>query len=265
MENINGINGIGHHRIINNKENVNASKSYYEEQLYGIFYDKNKGVNGAIDEAVFQGKKGDCWLISGIQSLAYTKDGRELIKNSIKQDKNGDYIVSFKGIGKSYKVTKNELESKNVSTFTNGLSQGKSEYSTGDDDMLLMELAVEKAIKNGDAASDLGNSITGGSAYYLYEMMTDDDIKYAYGDDFKETANLLVDYKFNQSECSATLGVTDGFAGLQDDHAYAIKNIQNGYTTLVNPWNTSREIKISNREIIENIGKYDVSVVDVEG
>lgn len=241
-----------------------SAKSDSDEALYGIFYDKNKGVNGEIDEGFFQGQKGDCWLLSGVLSLSYTDDGKELIKNAISKDQSGDYYVYFKGLNKLYKVTKEELADKNISTIKNGLGLEKSTYSTGDDDMLLMELAVEKVVEEGEADIETSDGITGGSAYYLYKLLTGNDVQYAYGDDFAETANLLLDYKANKDEYSATLGVANGFAGLEDDHAYAIKDFNTKEMTLVNPWNSTEDVKIPTSSLFKNVGNYDISVVDVE-
>lgn len=238
------------------------STSGFNEAFHGIFNDENKGVNGEIDEAVFQGTKGDCWLLSGVLSLSYTQDGKELIKNSIFQNKNGDYEVWLEGLGKSYTVSKEELESKNVSTLSSGLGLESSSYSTGDDDMLLMELAVEKAVQEGNNDIVTQSGITGGSAYYLYNAMSDNEVQYAYGDDPIETVNLLNEYAMNQNECAATLGITDGFAGLEDNHAYAVKKVTQNTTTLVNPWDTTEDITISNSTLVKNLGKYDVSVVE---
>lgn len=249
----------------NTKKNDDAA--YNNLSIYDFYKDKNNntiastasGVNGKIDDGFYQGTKGDCWLLSGVLSLSYTNDGKELIKNAISKDTNGNYQVYFRGLNKSYTVTEQELQSKNKST-----SAKSSPYSTGDDDMLLMELAVEKIIKEGKADIETANGLTGGSAYYLYQLLTGNEVQYAYVDEPMQAASLLVDYYNNQNEYSATLGVAEGFAGLPDDHAYAIKSMDSDSVTLVNPWNSTKDVKISTESLFQNIGKYDVSTVDVQ-
>lgn len=237
-------------------------KAGVSETLYGIFHDANNGVNGEIDEGVFQGKQGDCWLISGILSLSYTDEGKEIIKNAISQNENGDYEVYFKGIDKTYTVTKDELDEANISSLKNGLGLSKSKYSTGDDDMLLIELALEKIIDEGEVPIETIDGLTGGSAYYLYQLFTDNAVGYAYGDDKDELATLLQYYEQYQDVCSATLGVEDGFSGLEDDHAYAIKSFDGSIMTLVNPWDSTKEVEVSTKDLMKNIGSYDLSVTD---
>ncbi|MCD8024458.1 MAG: C2 family cysteine protease [Candidatus Gastranaerophilales bacterium] len=237
-------------------------QSDFSETIYGIFNDEDKGVNGEIDEGVFQGKTGDCWLISGVLSLSYTEEGSEIIKNAISQNENGDYEVYFKGAGKTYTVTKEELEEVNVGTILSGLGIKNSTYSTGDDDMLLIELALEKLVDEGEVSIVTGDGITGGSAYYLYELLTGNNVEYAYGDDADEVLELFDYYEENQDTTAATLGVEDGFSGLEDSHAYAVKSYDGDTMTLVNPWDSTSEIEISTEDLLENMGSYDFSLVD---
>ena len=259
------INSIGSRQIrLLGDESIKKQQAGYSEMTYGLFYDENKGVNGQIDEAVFQGQEGDCWLISGILSLSYDDKGQELIKDAISKNPDGIYNVYFKGVDKSFTITENELNSFNKDTLSNGMGLSNSKYSTGDDDMLLIELAMEKLVAEGDIPVETLEGITGGSAYYLYELFTDKMTGYAYGDDPDEMANLLNYYNKYQDDCSATLGVSDGFASLDDDHAYAVKSMDNTVLTLVNPWDTTEEVKVSTKELVENFGNFDFSLVDNE-
>ena len=257
------INGINPHNLYGIKENLQDSRNVSMSQMdYSLFYDENKGVNEQIDEGVFQGNSGDCWLISGIMSLSYTDEGKELIKDSISQNDNGNYVVNFKGLGKSYEVSQDELDEYNISTYDN--AKGKeSTYTTGDDDMLLMELACKKAIDDPNTNIPTNDGVNGGSAYYLYQMLSDNPTAYAYGDNFEQMANFMTYYYNNQDNTSATLGIVDSFSGLPGDHAYAVKDYD-GYTmTIVNPWNTTEDIKVTNDELIDNFGSYDMSLADM--
>lgn len=231
------------------------------ETAYGLFND-DMGANGKIDEAVFQGNSGDCWLISGILSLSYTPEGKNLIQDAISINPDGSYNVTFSGVDKTYKITKEELEAANKNSFLNGIGFSDSEYSTGDDDMLLIELAMEKLVYENDIPIETIEGITGGSAYYLYQLFTKNDVEYALGDDENEVKYLIDYYYQNQDTSAATLGVGDGFAGLEDDHAYAVKSVNQNYMELVNPWDTTENIKVSIKDLADNFGKYDFSVVD---
>ncbi len=235
--------------------------SSLNETFSGLF-NEDKGVNGLIDEAVFQGNSGDCWLISGILSLSYTDEGENLIQNAISKNSDGSYNVSFKGVDKTYKITEEELENANKSSFLSGLGFIQSKYSTGDDDMLLIELATEKLIQEGEIPLETINGITGGSAYYLYQLFTKNSVEYALGDDEDEVKELIDYYYQNQDTTSATIGVGEGFGKLEDDHAYAVKSVNSNYMELVNPWDTSESIKVSIKDLAKNLGKYDFSVVD---
>lgn len=97
-----------------------------------------------------QGKVGDCYLLSSISALASTPNGKKLLQNNIKQDKQGNYAVSlpgakiamldFKKNGKHCYITGTYTVSKQE--IADAKKSGK--YSSGDDTVLLIELAYEK-------------------------------------------------------------------------------------------------------------------------
>lgn len=80
-----------------------------------------------------QGRIGDCWLLAQINAIAGTTWGRKAIKQAISVDQNGTCTVYLKGPGKTYTYTPEQIQK--------ALDSGK--YSTGDIDMLLIELAIE--------------------------------------------------------------------------------------------------------------------------
>ena len=77
-----------------------------------------------------QGKTADCWLLSVINSINETEKGKEFFKNMFEY-KDDETIVHLH-VG-DYTITNDELKI------------GKVRNSKGDDDVLLIELAVEKA------------------------------------------------------------------------------------------------------------------------
>ncbi len=93
--------------------------------------------DGKID-ATNQHGTGDCWLLSGINALSYTEEGTKAIKEALEYDNEGNATVHLKGVG-DYSVTKEE-----INAIRKEQENGSIEYSTGDDDMLVMELAIEK-------------------------------------------------------------------------------------------------------------------------
>ncbi len=102
-------------------------------------------VNGEIDEYVGQGGTGDCWLLTGVLALNSTEVGKNIIKSSITANVDGSVTVNFKGVGVSYTISLDEIKKHDTDDI-----KGDA-YSNGDNDMLVLELAVEK-LKN-DIAS----------------------------------------------------------------------------------------------------------------
>lgn len=103
------------------------------------------GVNGEIDEYIEQGGTGDCWLLTGVLALNSTEVGKNIIKSSITANADGSVTVNFKGVGVSYTISLDEIKKHDTDNI-----KGDA-YSNGDNDMLVLELAVEK-LKN-DIAS----------------------------------------------------------------------------------------------------------------
>ena len=107
--------------------------------------DSRYDVNGKLDMGALQGRYADCALIGTCYALQYSDFGKEILKDSIKINKNesGDvasYAVHFRGYDYTCEITKDELE--NADALYN--KEDSRHYSTGDDDMLLLELAYAK-------------------------------------------------------------------------------------------------------------------------
>lgn len=99
-------------------------------------------ANGQIDSVFGQGNLKDCALLSTVYGLSLTEDGSKAISDSIKinKDANGNitgYDVTFKGTGESYHITQDELE------LAKTKEKDARKYSYGDDDMTILELALE--------------------------------------------------------------------------------------------------------------------------
>ena len=126
--------------------------------------EEKKRINNTPDGIIQGGKQGsnagDCWLLAEMNSMAQTDWGKEAFKNAITTNENGDYEVSFKGIDKTVTITQKEFKR----------AQGDSDYSSGDADALLYELAVERHFKEADLNNETiyGNQVAGeASLQYL--------------------------------------------------------------------------------------------------
>lgn len=149
-------------------------------------------TNGKISNTR-QGMLKDCYLLSGLNSLSYSKFGKKAIKDAVHKDKDGNIVIKLKGINKEYTVTKQELKKaskKYVPTFDEkGKVRGyDKKYSTGDGDVLAFELAFEKYrtdLKEGkieidknlpayayDYSKNDDNLIDSGSPNQLYYLLT---------------------------------------------------------------------------------------------
>ena len=73
--------------------------------------------------------------LSGLNALSYSKKGRKLIEEAI-TTKSDCFEVTFKGVNTTVTITPKEMRA----------AKKSDEYSCGDDDVLLMELACEKVM-----------------------------------------------------------------------------------------------------------------------
>lgn len=230
-------------------------------------------INESI-EASQQGYVGDCWLLSGLNSLSYSEKGQQLINDAITINDDGSYTVTFAGIGDSVNITNQDLKQARQS----GL------YSTGDDDVLLMEVAFEKIldeIQNGNIkisgdttnlsflTADEGqiSSLDGGWLSDMIYLLTGDDLEFITNkSSFTEFLDKMEanpdDYVAKLSFPSSAEGETDDYNTITDiygneiyelgsgGHAFAIKSVSNGVVTIVNPHDSSKEYQISYDELI---------------
>lgn len=94
-------------------------------------------INEKVDVNYKQGQEGDCWLLAGLKSMSLSETGKKAIDDAITINNDGTYSVEFIGInGVKFTFTNNDI--------LNGRT--RLDLSAGDDDVLLLELAVEKAL-----------------------------------------------------------------------------------------------------------------------
>lgn len=231
---------------------------------------KSETMDGIIGNTDQRGT-GDCWLLSGVSALSYTEAGKEAIKEALDYQDNGDTIVHLKGIG-DYTVTKEELDK-----IRQEQANGSREYSIGDDDMLIMELAIEKVMDglanvdfkfNNPAFEDRfdilrdveenGISVWGGHCDVAMYLITGKEPSRTYdSEEIKTTVNLYdgtnVALGASVSEDAVVKDINGNDVVLNGPHAYAIKNVDENTVTITNPWDTSKDIVVSKEVFFENI------------
>lgn len=98
-----------------------------------IDYNGTDGKQDGIIGDFQQGDAGDCWFLAEIKFVSNTPEGAEIIKNSIKNNNNGTFTVTFKGApNKNYPVTEKEIR------------KSKDKFSDGDKDVRILEIAADK-------------------------------------------------------------------------------------------------------------------------
>lgn len=254
----------------------------------GLEIDKQDGEtkDGKIGN-IEQFATGNCWLLSGVNALSYTEEGKKIIKNALEY--HDGYTIVHLAIG-DYVVRDNEV----IET------KGDLQYSRGDDDMIILELAVEKAIDeisegkiilNEDAppylteddtiekriVTTIGNSSTeGGWPNELWYFLTGKASEY-YDNDSEDTRKALDEFQnCNKKDIALACSLLDfkdkeGIEGLKIDsndncyiidqngetheldapHAYAIKSVDANTVTVIDPWDSSKEIVLSREQYLK--------------
>lgn len=135
----------GNVKASNIEKFANSLQKNYEYKIENILDD--------IFDNSRQGNTGDCWLLQQARSLSLTDWGTKAIKDSITEDELNDcYTVTLSGVNYTATITKSELK------------KGRKKLSSGELNMILLELAVKKyfeqEVKTGNM--DLGKDVLRG-------------------------------------------------------------------------------------------------------
>ena len=244
--------------------------------------------NREIENTFQSDIQGDCWLLSDINAMNQTKWGKEAIKNSIIPDNKGGVTIHFKGsplAQKNFHITAEDIQ--------NAKNSGR--YSTGNDDMLALELATEQVIKklvksgNYQRITDFDKIIgyesflTGiyldqksNKTLHISTLITGVDRTHANFNACDENDKPLLEkektllylaknQKMNAIVCTFSC-IKDMF-GMRDDndlahgfHAYAVKEITSGKEVVViDPYHSDKEIKIPWKKFVEDVESLYIS------
>lgn len=208
------------------------------------FYKSTKDID------LGQENVGDCYLLSTIRALSHSDWGANAIKEMVKIDKNGNYVVTFIN-QKPITITIDEL---------NGDKEKKS--VSGELGIKAIERAYAKLAKDNVAKSNINFLNEGGDMGVALKLMTGlDSKKYSTADKNLEIILNEISQKGTNNfvlTCGTqNEGKHNGFVDkdkkFHTGHAYAIKSINNKDKTieLINPHNTKTSQTVSWTEFKE--------------
>ncbi|MDR1167810.1 MAG: hypothetical protein LBK53_02830 [Heliobacteriaceae bacterium] len=219
-----------------------------------FFIDK---ANGKVDKITYQGGTDDCWMLAGINSLAGTSHGQELLSKCLEVDEaTGDITVKLKGGEKIYTFTQEEL-------------QGAGHLSKGDYDVRAIELAVEKYFKEEKPYGE--DNINGNHTYVFWEILTGEKaIRLNHG--FNGEAlpvNCPIVAEIAPDEILPVLEklqpnvamVCSARTGANSSHAYTINRIEGTNVYISEPHNASNEVMFTLEEFKENFFNIEFMVL----
>lgn len=252
--------------------------AYYSQKADGKIGNFEQGTNA-----------GDCWLLSAIYGLSSTEEGREVLKDVIKTDNNGNVTINLKGVGKSYTFTDEELNNvikEDQHSYLSG-SSNSGYYSIGDKDVLALELAIKNYRKEVD---DSGAAKDNSYSYSFVEYNSNDDmytysgqqstaiglltgknasiIKKAYDDNTIVKNGIIYKQKMDESTLKPIFDNHENIVFVSlltengEGHAYTFKSYDEQFVYLVDPYDTSKVEKMPKQEFYKNIA--EVSYTDLK-
>lgn len=141
-----------HNLYKTNIDTIYINRSFYNDKGYYVWHKNSEEfeefgpnlerkkmlsekVDGKVDDFI-QGTIGDCWLLSAINGLKRNPVGRKILEKSLSVDDDDNITVTLQGPKKQYTFSKEQLDST--------LNLKNYYYSTGDRDVLAIEMAIEK-------------------------------------------------------------------------------------------------------------------------
>ena len=204
-------------------------------------------IDGVIDDFNQNNEVGDCWLIAGLQTLSQTTWGRQAIKDSIKEDSDGNITVHLEGAygsKKDFTVTYKEIAE----------AIDNNTMASGDRDIIAFEIAIEKyrnqyneKIDDGGRFEEISRLILGKNR--PFSLLTNSGEYISALNQFKNNPDKYAIY--------ASFELEDQY------HAYTVKRIEKDskgkeYVIFSNPWNSRAEIKMSKSEFVQKVDTISV-------
>ena len=207
-------------------------------------------VNGVLfDEKNKQGGVGDCWFLAGNISMSNSKALIDVLKNQ---------ILSYDKETQTYTVT---IQGKKY-TYTYEQLKNATELSNGDLDVRALEMA---AIEYFNSKSGSSPMVTGAWLATLSEFYT--GINSCNSVDSLNNASQIIDdvksgeYIGTISTMTKGIKVVDAVTGEEVEfitqHAYAVVGATDDGIYIINPWDSSRLLKLDKKTLNENSFIYE--------
>lgn len=216
------------------------SKLYSRDSYYfgGEEQEGLKAPNGKIDNFTYQGNSGDCWLLAAINAISRSPKGLKILNNSLKLNPDGSVTVRLNGVNKSYTISRKDL-------------YAAREFATGDLDVRAIEIAVERYLMetkrddiNGGWSGDAFDILLGGNKKSWKWLGTKLE------DTYKEkinNPNILVTASISNADDESKVKASNG-EEIHSNHAYTVVKADDKYVYLINPWDSSKLLKLSYAE-----------------
>lgn len=259
-------------RTVSTKNYTNTSINTYDDNNKLISSEKkfNYDINGKIEDTS-QASIGDCWVLSGVNSLRTSHIGEIYIKNAIKQNDDGSVTVSLKGVNKEYTYSAREI-------MENKYSDGSKRFSSGDTDMNLIEKAIgdyrKELIASGDYTKNsrdlsrtAGNEATvddplkGGQIDEAIYYLTGKTSEFVYRKPNK-VSDMLETYgkSSNKYVMNCSFIEKDSSIGsITTSHAYSITGVDEENVYVVNPWDSSETITYPKDKFLANANQVTLT------
>ncbi|HEX4879913.1 MAG TPA: hypothetical protein VFV39_08725 [Limnobacter sp.] len=201
----------------------------------------NLVLNGTLSDQQIghsrQVANGNCFALAAVNAIASTPEGLALLERSIVQNPDGSYTITFAGDPNSPVI----VTHKDIITHT--------DFSSGDVDMLILQVAIEKYANAFPQRLGISTIRAGGTSAEVLQLLTGQNfVSYVLRFDPVATKNVLL--RLADTGWPTTFSAFVGADGLPSRsgssfaHAYTILDIdaEAGLVTFTNPWDSGKPI-----------------------
>ncbi|MEI7474037.1 MAG: FHA domain-containing protein [bacterium] len=238
--------------------------------------------SGIKDLPFYQGQNGNCYALSGFDSLRAMPDAKCYLANMISKEKNGDIIVNFAGVkegaGKKIIIKAAELPSilndPEAVISSNGLKIIERAYGhliKAERQSLNPNSNKTMFLMSGGRPGDFMEAIVPGIKHLIFWGNDIGDMSRE-AEHLPYALNMLKSFSANKERMALTAATRRGAAGghevilktignlqIAQTHAYSIKNVDlaNQKILLANPWDSSEKAYIAFDEFFKLFGTID--------